>query len=200
MQTAGGRSLLELFTSTKTGRVLAARDHVLLGKERHDVGAPKDVGYPIRGILKDDALYLRNFEVDRWPAGNPETGYLNCDGSPTKTAILEMRRNGADTRFWQLSFGKRPSEELYDLKRDPDCVNNLANDKRYQSLKQKLRAKMARELKAQGDPRMFGKGHIFDQYLYANPEQRNFYERFMRGEKVKAGWVNESDFEKEPIK
>jgi len=47
---------------------------------------------------------------------------------------------------------------------------------------------------------MFGRGAIFDRYTYANPEQRNFYERFMRGEKVKAGWVNESDFEKEPIK
>ncbi len=30
--------------------------------------------------------------------------------------------------YWQLSFGKRPSEELYDLQRDPDCVHNLAND------------------------------------------------------------------------
>ncbi len=59
---------------------------------------------------------------------------------------------------------------------------------------------MTRELQAQGDPRMFGKGYLFDQYLYANPEQRNFYERFMRGEKVKALWVNDSDFEREPIK
>ena len=34
----------------------------------------------------------------------------------------------------------------------------------------------------------------------ANPEPRNFYERFMRGENVKALWMNESDFEKGPIK
>ncbi len=35
----------------------------------------------------------------------------------------------------------------------------------------------------------------------ANPrQQRNFYERFRRGEKVKAGWVNDSDFEQEPVK
>ncbi|HEX4946393.1 MAG TPA: sulfatase [Blastocatellia bacterium] len=200
MQPAVGRSLLEIFNSTKAGRVIAARDHVLIGKERHDIGAPNDVGYPIRGIVKDDVLYLRNYEIDRWPAGNPETGYLNCDGGATKTNILELRRNGGDQRFWQLSFGKRPAEELYDLNRDPDCVNNLANDQQYQSLKLKLSQQMTRELKAQGDPRMFGKGHIFDQYIYANPEQRNFHERFMRGEKVKANWVNESDFEKEPIK
>jgi N-sulfoglucosamine sulfohydrolase len=200
MQPAVGRSLTEIFTSGKAGRVIAARDHVLLGKERHDIGAPNDVGYPIRGIVKNDVLYLRNYEIDRWPVGNPETGYLNCDAGATKTNILQMRRSGGDTRFWQLSFGKRPAEELYDLKRDPDCVNNLASDAKYQSLKKKLSDQMTRELKEQGDPRMFGKGYIFDQYIYANPEQRNFYERFMRGEKMKAGWVLESDFEKEPIK
>ncbi len=200
MQPTVGRSLSEIFKSSKNGRVVPARDHVLLGKERHDIGAPNDVGYPIRGIVKDDVLYLRNYEIDRWPVGNPETGYLNCDAGATKTNILQLRRSGGETRFWQLSFGKRPAEELYDLKRDPDCVNNLANDATYQSRKQKLSAQMTRELKAQGDPRMFGKGYLFDQYLYANPEQRNFYERFMRGEKVKAPWVNESDFEKETIK
>lgn len=200
LQPTIGRSLNAIFNSTKAGRVIPARDHVLIGKERHDVGAPNDVGYPIRGIVKDDVLYLRNYEIDRWPVGNPETGYLNCDAGATKTNILQLRRSGGEMRFWQLSFGKRPSEELYDLKRDPDCIQNLANNPKYQVHKKKLSTQMTRELKAQGDPRLFGKGYLFDQYLYANPEQRNFYERFMRGEKVKANWVNESDFEKEPIK
>ena len=58
-------------------------------------GGPTTSGYPIRGIVTDGWLYLHNFEPDRWPAGNPETGYLNCDGSPTKTAILELRREAA---------------------------------------------------------------------------------------------------------
>ena len=33
-----------------------------------------------------------------------------------ETQILEMRRNGTDARYWQQSFGKRPAEELYDLR------------------------------------------------------------------------------------
>ena len=190
-----GRSLTDVLQATQSGRVNPARDHVLVGKERHDVGRPNDVGYPIRGIHKNDWLYIRNFEIDRWPAGNPETGYLNCDGGATKTAVLQARRDGGETKHWQLAFGKRPAEELYDVAKDPDCLNNLANDVRYRQQKSKLKAQMERELKAQNDPRMFGKGSIFDQYVYANAEQRNFYERFMRGEKPKAGWVNESDFE-----
>ena len=47
------------------------------------MGRPHDWGYPIRGLVKDDKLYLHNFEPTRWP-GNPETGYLDCDSSPPK--------------------------------------------------------------------------------------------------------------------
>ena len=85
MQPMSGRSLFDIFGSPKSGQVIASRDHVVLGKERHDVGRPNNQGYPIRGIRKGDHLYLHNFEPDRWPVGNPETGYLNTDASPIKT-------------------------------------------------------------------------------------------------------------------
>src|SRR5262249_20451115 len=203
MQPTVGRSLTDILFAANSGRGAAQgppRDHALVGKERTDVGRPNDVGYPIRGIIKDDLLYIRNFEILRWPTGNPETGYLDCDGGPSKTEILKMRREGREKRYWDLAFGKRPAEELYDIGKDPDCLTNLANDPKYQAVKKRLKQQMERELWAQGDPRMFGKGYIFDQYQYADEKTRGFYERFMRGEKVKAGWVNESDFEKEPIK
>ena len=59
---------------------------------------------------------------------------------------------------------------------------------------------MTNELKAQGDPRMFGRGEVFDRYPIAMPDSRGFYDRFIRGENPKAGWVSPGDFEKEPIK
>jgi arylsulfatase A-like enzyme len=194
MQPAAGRSAVDILRSARP-RAESARDHVLVGKERHDVGRPNDWGYPIRGIIKDETLYLRNYEPDRWPAGNPETGYLNCDGGPTKTEILQQRRDGRDTRPWALAFGRRPVEELYDLKQDPYCLTNLAQAPEQRQRLQRLREQMERELRAQDDPRMFGRGSVFDKYIYAEEATRNFYERYMRGEKLKAGWVNESDFE-----
>lgn len=199
MQPSPGRSLVSLLKSRKSGRVESSRDHVLVGKERHDVGRPMDVGYPIRGIQKDGMLYLHNFAIDRWPAGNPETGYLNCDGGVTKSVILEARRRAGKDRYWDLCFDKRPAEELYDLRRDPDCLENLAGRQRYQRRASALREQAFRELKAQGDPRMLGQGDVFDRYLYADPSGRDFYERFRRGERPRAGWVNETDFEKEPL-
>jgi arylsulfatase A-like enzyme len=199
MAPAAGRSWRELFESEKTGRVVAGRDHVLVGKERHDVGRPHDRGYPIRGLVKGGFLYLQNFEPARWPAGNPETGYLNCDGSPTKTVILEAHRRDPADRSWALSFGRRPAEELYDLARDPDCVHNLAAEPAQQDRRRRLQREMTEELRSQGDPRMFGNGDVFDRYPIANEAVRGFYERYMSGEKVKAPWVNDSDFEKAPL-
>jgi N-sulfoglucosamine sulfohydrolase len=199
MQPTVGRSLSTVFAETKSGRVDPARDHVLIGQERHDIGRPHDWGYPIRGIQKSGMLYLRNFEPTRWPACNPETGYLNCDGSPTKTIVLKGRTDPAQHKFWQACFGKRPAEELYDVKRDPDCLNNLAADPQHQALKQQLSEQMAAELKAQDDPRMFGKGNIFEEYPYADAGLRGFYERFIGGEKLTAGWVSPMDFETKPL-
>lgn len=199
MQKIQGRSLSRIFNSPKNGIVDPTRDHVLIGKERHDVGRPNDWGYPIRGIVKDGLLYVHNFETSRWPAGNPETGYLNSDGCPTKTECLQSRKNPNTKKYWEMSFAKRRQEELYDIAHDPECITNLAQKPEYISKKAKLKKQLFAELKKQGDPRMFGKGRIFDEYEYSNSVNTNFYERYMKGENIKAEWVEKSDFEKGPI-
>ena len=199
MQPISGRSLLDIVRSSKSGQVVADRDHILIGKERHDVGRPHDWGYPIRGIVKDNLLYIKNFETARWPSGNPETGYLNCDGSPTKTEILNQRRDGSAPQFWKYAFGKRPAEEMYDVANDPCCTNNLADEPKLQKQKQTMAKQLTTELIAQKDPRALGHGEIFEEYKYADPTGVNFYERFQRGEKPKSPWVNPSDVEKAPL-
>lgn len=186
-----GRSLRRLFS----GESSEHREFVLIGKERHDIGRPHDWGYPIRGVVTRDWLYLHNYETDRWPAGNPETGYLNCDGSPTKSLILERRGEESEGRFWELCFGKRPAEELFRLATDPDCVENLADSAAWAERKKQLATVMERELKAEGDPRMFGRGEFFDRIPYANKGHRDFHRRYLAGEKLRAGWVRPSDFQ-----
>ena len=198
MQPISGESLFDIFRSAKSGQVTKHRDHVVVGKERHDVGRPNKWGYPIRGIVTANHLYLRNFEPDRWPIGNPETGYLNCDGSPIKTLLLNQRRNG-DYKYWTLNFGKRPPEEIYDLRTDNDCVKNLAEDAETKGLRKRLAARMSKILKQQGDPRVSGRGEVFEQYGFAWDRCSNFYEKYMTGEKIRTGWVNADDFEPERL-
>lgn len=164
MQAITGTSLTGIFASAQSGQVESVGDHVLIGKERHDIGRPHDWGYPIRGIRKGDWLYIHNFETERWPGGNPETGYLNCDGSPTKTEVLASRKNPATETYWQLNFDKRPEEELYNVRKDPECLTNHVE-------------------------------HADFIGLYADENFRHFYEKYTSGQKLHAGWVNESDFE-----
>jgi N-sulfoglucosamine sulfohydrolase len=199
MQPIEGRSFTKILFSRKQGFVSKENDHLLIGKERHDVGRPDDEGYPIRGIIKNGFLYLKNYSPERWPAGNPETGYLNTDGSPTKSLILAMRRTGISTAYWKLCFGKISDEELYDLGKDPECLKNLVSDAGYNTLKRNLSAQLYDELLNQDDPRVYGDGAIFDKYPYADRSTRDFYNRFIKGKisRKKAGWVDSTDFETE---
>jgi len=194
-----GRSLTDIFGTHRSGQINPARDHVLVGMERHDIGRPNDVGYPIRGIVRAGQLYLENFEPSRWPACNPETGYLNTDGGATKTLILDAHRQNAADPFWALCFGRRPPVEFYDLKSDPDGVKNLAASPAHEARRRALKDELYAELKAQGDPRMFGQGEIFDRYPHSNAAHRGFYERYLKGEKMNTPWINASDYEKAPL-
>ncbi len=194
MQKMEGRSLTEIFNSEKEGQVIPERDFVLVGKERHDLGRPGDTGYPVRGIFKNNMLYLHNYHIDRWPAGNPETGYLNCDGGATKSYILNQRRHSAEMKYWELNFGKRTSEELYDIKADPYCMNNLIDNPDYASQAATLKNEMKEKLTQQNDPRILGNGKVFMSYPYAE-DNRGMYEKLMAGEEVNTGWVYDSDFE-----
>lgn len=197
MQPFQGKSLEPIFKSEKDGLVLSERDHVILGQERHDVGRPGDAGYPVRSLIKDSFMYIYNFKPNRWPACDPVTGYLNTDGSPTKTFILDINRNEGNPLYWVLNFGLRVQEELYDLKRDPECILNLAIYPEHANRMDAMKRQLFGELAIQGDPRVLGDGDVFDRYPYGGEDMRNFYERYMQGKisKSEAGWVNESDFE-----
>ncbi len=196
MQSITGRSLVPILKEAApvAGKLQPDRDYLLIGQERHDTGRPDDVGYPVRGIYRDGFLYLRNFEPTRWPMCDPITGYLNTDGSPTKTFILAQNRLGVNHWIWELNFGRRPAEELYDLRADPDCMTNLATEKAHAARREAMQQKLFADLEAQKDPRMAGQGAVFDKYPHmATPD---FYGRYLSGENPTAGWVEKTDFEK----
>jgi N-sulfoglucosamine sulfohydrolase len=164
--TVTGRSFLKSLTADRSGFIDESRDVMLVGKERHDLGRPNDAGYPVRAIRTREWLYVRNFEPDRWPAGNPETGYRNVDDGPSKAQLL----SGYDD-YYRMSFGKRPAEELYDMRTDPDCINNLARSLDHEVVKRGLRDRMFEMLKEEGDPRVTGRADFFDTIQYTGPRK-----------------------------
>lgn len=195
MKPMAGQSMADILADNVNSSL--DRDGVLIGKERHDVGRPDDQGYPIRGLVKGDYLYVHNYATDRWPAGNPETGYMNIDGSPTKTEIIKARHNPETKVYWDLSMGKRGEHELYNIKNDPDCMVNLADDPAYAALMEEMEAEMTTRLREQGDPRMDGKGYLFDQYPNVT-KSRFYWNRTIQGNEVLPhGWIDDTDFDPE---
>lgn len=193
MMPVTGRSFLDLLTGVNQNSI--ERNYILMGRERHDPGRPGDAGYPIRALLCDSMLYIHNFEPSRWPAGNPSTGYMDCDGSPTKTQILQCRLDPCTHHYWELCMGKRPAHELFNIKRDPWCLHNLACDDMYADILASLRAQLQSRLLDEGDPRAKGNGAVFDTYPNRCPAH-DFYDRTAAGETgLKTGWINRDDFE-----
>ncbi len=172
-----GRSFLGVLTSEQSGQVDPTRNRMVIGKERHDLGRPNDWGYPVRAIRTPEYLYIHNYEFERWPVGNPETSYPNCDNSPTKTLLTSTFDD-----YYRLCFGKRPAEELYRVSSDPDCVKNLASDPKLRPLKQALREELEASLLKDNDPRALGRGEVFESYEYVGPRNHS-YDAWLKNQK-----------------
>lgn len=171
------KSLLSILRGTSDG---AQRDHVYLEMERHAYARVGNVGYPMRAIRTKSFLYIRNFEPERWPAGDSSALsrlgiFADCDESPSKEFIiahphLRPKYPGNKT-YYQLAFGKRPSEELYDLKKDPYEMNNLAEDSSYKVMVVNFRKELKEQMQTTDDPRA-KRPHtdVFDHYPYYGSE------------------------------
>ncbi|HET6574681.1 MAG TPA: sulfatase [Fimbriiglobus sp.] len=171
-----GKSLVEVLTTGKAGR-----DHVIYGKERHVPSQEKGNlgGYPSRAIRTTDFLYIRNFKPDLWPNGIPDAAkaqiansFADCDNGPTKSFLIEHKDDPEVRRSYDLAFAKRPAEELYDLRKDPDQLTNVADRPEYAKALGELREKLTAELKATKDPRVLGGGDQFDRYPYYGGRQK----------------------------
>ncbi len=163
-----GKSLAKILRSEKSGWI-ENRDVMLAGKERHDIGRPNDLGYPVRAMRTKDFLYVHNFHPERWPAGNPETDFGNVDPSPSKEVVKALGGH-----FYELSFGKRLPDELYRLSDDPECVRNLANDLAFKDVMEELRYRMMSLLKDEDDPRAYGHTEVFDTYKYTGARGKGY--------------------------
>ena len=68
--------------------------------------------------------------------------------------MIENRAAGGVRDLYALGFGKRPAEELYDVRNDPHHMRNLAGDPAFAAQKRALAERLAGVLREQGDPRM----------------------------------------------
>ncbi|MEL6923835.1 MAG: sulfatase/phosphatase domain-containing protein, partial [Bacteroidota bacterium] len=176
-----GQSLAPLLLSDKSRNNLQPRDHIVFGRERHTPAqrAPSIDGYPCRAIRTDDYLYIRNFFPDRWPAGVPAGAshpmgfFADCDNGPTKTFLMERAQTPEVAAYYDLCFAQRPAEELYDVRKDPFQITNLARQQHLLAVKDSLAQKLNSVLRSTEDPRVLGGTVNFDAYPYRSSYELN---------------------------
>jgi uncharacterized sulfatase len=184
-----GRSIVGVLKADRSGQIDPERTWVVTGRERH-VGAAREgnLPYPHRALRTKDFLYIRNYRPDRWPMGAPyavtettapspaeletntRVAFADMDASPTKAWLVAHRHEAQWKWHYDYAFGKRPSEELYDLRKDSDQVKNVAADPAYADEKAKLSRQLMKVLTDAGDPRVTGDGGTFDRPPFSDPE------------------------------
>jgi arylsulfatase A-like enzyme len=187
-----GQSLVKLLESDQSGQVDPSRNYVVTGRERHVASARAgNLPYPQRSYRTHDFLYIRNFRPERYPMGDPyavtdteaptaqaltnntRVAFADMDASPAKAWLVAHRQDEKWKWFYDYAFGKRPGEELYDLKKDPDQIKNVADDPAYAAVKAKLGAQLMDVLTSAGDPRVIGDGETFEKPPFTGPENAN---------------------------
>jgi len=185
-----GRSLLPVLTSDAESRVDESRDVVFFGRERHvDTARPEYKPYPQRGIRTHDYSLIINFRPERYPLGDPfrldgddeptidqltnntRATLHDEDAGPTKAWLVSHRNDAKWKWLYEHAYGRRPEIELFDLRKDPWQMKNVAEDSEYATVLAELRDRLMAELKRTEDPRLIDNGAFFENPPMTDPSR-----------------------------
>ena len=157
-----GRSITNMLFSSESGDIDPDRDFVVTTFEKHTLCRPDSMGFPRRAIHTEEWTYIINYQPDLYPMGNADLFIPNWDvlGDTDPGRLKEYFKQNMDNQdfrnYWDLAFGKVPSEQLFNKKNDPDMINNLADDPAYNEIKTDMKTKLENYLKEHNDPRSKG--------------------------------------------
>lgn len=109
---------------------VAPREYIISTRDRCDFTIDR-----IRSVRSEEYKYIRNFMTDR-PYTQPT--YMDVDRvefvKVMKQLSAENKLDSIQNRFMSK---ERPAEELYNIKKDPFELNNLAENQNYAEVRQK---------------------------------------------------------------
>lgn len=111
---------------------------------------PEGPPYPIRSVRTKDFAYIRNL--------TPEKQYVIkfiqlMERQPYYTSWRAAAENNDERAIRTIQRNEyRPAEELYDLRKDPYEMNNLADAPEHRAILAELRTVLDEWMKQQGDP------------------------------------------------
>lgn len=190
-----GKSFLHILKSKKNGVVDESKKYVFAGRERHSSSRYMNWGYPQRAIRSHDYLLIWNIKPERWPAGAPQRikpgtkdellpmygideegvhhsdwAFTDIDAAPSKSVIIENWQDEKMKIYFDWAHTKRAEFELFDIKKDPYNLTNLAGNSEFAAIEKELKEALMAELIKTEDPRVVGADkEVFDSYERYSP-------------------------------
>ena len=112
------------------------RNYVYASSDRFDEYTDR-----IRSVRNKRYLYLRNFypELPKYK----DVAYRK--NVPMMTTFLELKKEGKLNENQKIWFGTKDTEELYDCIKDPDNMQNLADNPKYTTVLEEMRSALFRQ-------------------------------------------------------
>ena len=121
----------------------------------------------VRTVRDQNFIYIRNYMPHKIYGQYIQYMFKTPTTRIWKERFDQGKLNAAQSRFWQT----KPAEELYDLRKDPDQLHNVAKQTEYARTRDKLASALRAQLTATKDPRVLGQGDLFDRYPYYGGRQ-----------------------------
>ena len=167
-------------SSRQRGVDMIAR-HAFAGPGRLTLNRQDDAGNPVRVLRTPWHLYIRHLRAERRPVDHPQRddgtarawrprfldlSWDSDDWGATNRPIARRQPVPYEAQF-QPVLGKRPTEELYELWKDPDCLVNVAASPDRVQVRAKLANKLDNYRRQTRDPWLYGPTPVVaDTYLY----------------------------------
>lgn len=133
-----GKSILPILK----GGTESGRDHVFTQIDSKAGGA----AVPMRAVQNKKYGYIYN------PFSDGKLVYKNNNEGLTMKAMNEAAKTDPAIAARVKMFRMRVPEELYDLEKDPNCLNNLINNPEYKPIIAQLQAKLENWMVETNDP------------------------------------------------
>jgi N-sulfoglucosamine sulfohydrolase len=129
---------------------------------------------PMRSVQTLDYIYIFNAWVY-----TEAMHYTNNEGI-TMRAMQKAAESDQEIRSRINYFRRRPPEEFYDIRKDPDCLNNLISDPGYSANIQQMRSELEVWMKKYKDPLLY----VFENRIEKDKVLERLYELYPDLERV----------------
>jgi len=160
-ETMQGRAFAGTFKSEPNAYVFCTRDRM---DERYDM---------MRSVMDKRWLYIRNFRPDLPYVQRLEYQFRARGYQSWARVAAEGKLTKATAMFW----GEKPTEELYDMSKDPDSVRNLAGDPAQREILERMRAALRRHTVEIADNGFIPEGSVLEGFEAARAKGAVAFER-----------------------